>query len=545
MERFLDQGNTTEFDIVVIGGGVSGAAIGYEAASRGLRTAIVEKRDWGWATSAATSKLIHGGLRYLSHMEFGLVRESLRERRILEDIAPNFVYPLPFIIPNYNRLMNNRYVIKAAMLLYDILSFDKAWTRQRSKRLPVHRSLSPEETLDLLPYLSRDKLRGGVVYYDCQSVFPERLTLAFVKSAEQYGARVANYAEVTDFLRDGDRVAGVRVRDLLSGKESELRCSLVINCSGPWADRMLRRAEGHETSHTLRMSEGIHIITAPLAESSYAAALMTPSGRHFFILPWRGHSLIGTTDKEYTGSPDAYRVTRRSIEELLAEVNATLGREVVRYEDVRYAYGGLRPLTDTQTQSTYSSSRRYEIFDSAAEGAPGMITVEGGKYTTSRNLAENALKMVAKNLGRKLPPSRSAWEYLYGCEIGSMEELRASLRHKFPGVSERTRSYLARNYGRESALVLELAATEAGLDRTLNADGEILAQALYAIREEMARSLSDVLLRRTGIGSLGLPDQETLRQVAALCAGELGWDAVRQEQEVAAVVDRLRVPQGP
>ncbi|MGB4269834.1 MAG: FAD-dependent oxidoreductase, partial [Spirochaetota bacterium] len=219
MKRFIEQDTKENFDCIVIGGGITGAAVAYEAASRGLNVALLEKNDFGWATSAATSKLIHGGLRYLNYFEFGLVRESLRERRILENIAPNLVYPFPFMIPNYNRLENNRWVLKIGMILYDILSYDKGFTWDKSKKIPMHFTLSKEKALQEEPNIHPEGLTAATVYYDCQSIFPERLTLAFIKSAVEYGAKVANYAEVVNFSYTNNSITGVIVHDKLTNRE--------------------------------------------------------------------------------------------------------------------------------------------------------------------------------------------------------------------------------------------------------------------------------------------------------------------------------------
>ncbi len=364
------------------------------------RLLCLERHDFGSKTSAATSKLIHGGLRYLANFELGLVRESLKERRILENIAPNFVYPIPNMILTDNTSMKNKkFVLKIGMILYDILSFDKFLTWDKSKRLPCHRMLSVEETLSTEPHTAREGLTGSIVYYDCASLYPERLTLAFIKSAQANGADAANYTEVTGLIKEGDAITGIKARDLIKKKNTEIKARVIINCAGPWADHVLTFASGHSHGEVMRRSEGIHIITKKLVNRHLVSA-MTPSGRHIFIIPWRNHSLIGTTDKEYVGSPDDWKITKQSIDELISEVNQSFGPELnVKYNDVLFTYGGLRPLVEDQTDDVYESSRKYEIFNHSSDGLSGLITVEGGKYTTSRNLAANVMKLVCKTLG--------------------------------------------------------------------------------------------------------------------------------------------------
>jgi len=543
MTRFTEGYKGEKFDLIIIGGGITGAAIAYDAASRGLSVALIEKKDFGGATSAATSKLIHGGLRYLATMEFGLVRESLRERKTLENIAPNLVYPIPFMITtNRTKLTNTKWVIKTGMILYDILSFDKAFTWDKSKRMPLHTTYSKERVLELEPNVKRKGLTGASVYYDCISIFPERLTLAFIKSAIQYGAKVANYAEVVEFIyADKNRIAGVRVLDKITNRKLEVLGEVTLNCSGPWADIILGLAKKEVDGEHLRRSEGIHVITRKLV-NDHTVGSITPEGRHFFLIPWRGHSLIGTTDKEYVGRPDDYRVTAQSIQELLDEVNASFGNGSLSFKDIRYAYGGLRPLVEDQTKDVYESSRKYEIYDNKRDGLDGLITIEGGKYTTSRNLAEHALKLIARKLKKRFPRTITDKTYLYGSEIPDINEFFERIVKENPDFDRKTVEYLGKSYGLEYSRVLEIARSNKALARPVNDDGEILAQVVYAARHELAKTLNDILFRRTGIGTLGHPGEELLRTVAQTAAKELGWSGGRIREELAKAARALEVP---
>ncbi len=543
MERFIEKNDQKQYDVIVIGGGITGAAVAYDAASRGLSVALLEKNDFGWATSSATSKLIHGGLRYLATFEYGLVRESLRERKTLENIAPNFVHPVPIMIAeSKTKITSSKAALKIAMLVYDILSFDKKRTWDKHKAIPCHRSLSADETLRLEPNVKKDDLAGSVVYYDCASISPERLTLAFIKSAVNRGAKVANYAKVDSFVFDRGRVAGVRGADLLKNRGFEIRGSLVINCGGPWADIVLGYAKKKPNGEQLRRSEGIHIITRKLVNDHIVTSI-TKSGRHIFVIPWRGYSLIGTTDKEYIGNPDAYRVTKESILELLKEVNESFGNGTpIVYEDIIHAYGGLRPLVEDQTKDVYESSRKYEIYDNAVDGLEGLITVEGGKYTTSRNLAENVMKMASKKLKQKLPPAVTDKEYLAGSEIEDIGLFFAGLKKKYADFPERTIDFIGRTYGREADIIFTIARTNKKLAEPLNEDGEMLAQVVYAAREEMAQTLGDIVFRRTGLGTLGNPGEKALRKIAETAAREMKWSKARVKKELAAVKEKLALP---
>ncbi len=544
MKRYTDHSGKTTFDVIIIGGGISGAAVAYEAASRGLKVALFEKGDFSEATSAASSKLIHGGLRYLARMEYGLVRESLRERRILENIAPNFVYPFPFLFPHYrSQLKSNKWLIKAGLTLYDLLAFDKQKTWDASKKIPDHTTLSPDESLKRQPVLKREGLTGASIFYDCLNIFPERLALTFIKSAVSHHAEVANYARVVGFLLGGSGryVQGVTVKDLISDTTYEVKGRITINCAGPWADSVLAMARG-ESDPPHRRSEGVHIITKPLIRDTTAVSAITPNGRHCFLIPWRGHTLIGTTDKPYNGDPDDYRVTRQSIEELIAEVNASFDGLAIEYDDILHSYGGLRPLVESRVRETYIASRRYEIHDNIVDGLQGLMTVEGGKWTTSRHLAEKVIDHLRDKAAFPIRSSVSGQTYLKGSEIRDIQTFIRRINQENRDFDADTVTYLGRIYGKACSDVLSLARQTPALAMRLNDDGEILAQAIYAVRYEMAFTLMDIVLRRTGIATLGHPGKDMLRRVARAVAGDLDWSDARVEKEVETTAAFLRIP---
>ena len=386
MKREPEQIQNQHFDVLIAGGGITGAAVAYEAASRGFTVALFEKNDFGGATSAATSKMIHGGLRYLAKMEFGLVRESLRERKILMNIAPNLVHPAPFLIPSYKKEKTPAWMIKLAMILYDLLSLGNKRLKDAGKSMPFHKSVSKKQILLSEPEILEKGLRNGQVYYDGISFSPERLTLAFLKSAVKSGAKILNYTEVKQILFSNNekRVSGILVQDKISGNSFSVNGNWIINCTGPWTDQVVQKSLKEGSSTKIRRSEGIHIITPKLVNN--IVTLSTKSGRHCFIVPWRGCSLIGTTDKEFYGNPDDYKVSRQSVQELINEVNQVFGQSVkIDVNEVKFVYGGLRPLVEKNTSDVYHSSRKYEIINHKKENIAGLVTVEGGKYTTSRN----------------------------------------------------------------------------------------------------------------------------------------------------------------
>ncbi len=547
MNRFIEKYTDHEFDLIVIGGGITGASVAYEAASRGMDVALVEKSDFGSATSAATSKMIHGGLRYLSTYEFALVRESLKERRVLMNIAPNFIHPAPFLFSSYAKDKVSFKQMKLGMIIYEALSFDKNWIWDKSKTMPSYKSLDNKATKQLFPNALTEDLIGGQLYYDCSSHSPERFTLSFIKSAVKYGASVANYTEVEDFIVEpkGRRkkiIKGVKVKDKISGETKDLKGKLVINCAGPWADIVLDKVKKEHSSQELRRSEGIHfIIKKVVGDTTFSG--YSKSGRHFFLFPYRNHTLVGTTDKEYIGKPNDYKVTREAIEDLIVEVNSAFGnKDKIKYEDILHAYGGLRPLVEDQTEESYKSSRKYEITGEKKNGISGLITVEGGKFTTSRMLAEKAINKALRIL--KYPKRKSISEstQLYGCEIKNISDFIFEKKKKYSEYNPDNIEYLAKSYGTEIDSIMTIAANNKELKQILNKDGELLAQVQFAIRNEMAITLTDIIMRRTGVGLLGNPGMDTIVKIAEYAAKELNWNKAKMKAEIQKINNRLTIP---
>lgn len=542
LKRYIEEHKNQVFDLIIIGGGITGAAVAYAASSRGLKVALFEKKDYGGATSAATSKLIHGGLRYLANMEFKLVRESLQERRILGNIAPNFVYPLPFMFPNYVKWKGNMWKMMSGMFLYDTLSFDKKYTWDKSKQLPNHKTLSYQKTIKSEPNIIKEKLRNSTVFYDYQSIFPERLTLAFIKSAVEYGAKVSNYSLVENFsFGKPDEINGIIVKDVFSNNTKTIHAPLVVNCGGTWADVILNLALRKKSCHKVRRSEGIHIITKKIA-GNHVISLQKKEGGHMMIMPWRGHSLIGTTDREYNGSPDNYKVSKQSLYEVIDAVNNNYG-EKIAYNDILHAYGGLRPLVDDQTEGSYNTSRRYEVLDNAEEGIEGLITVEGGKYTTSRGLAFHVMNLIQKKIDKKLCNSYSYKLYLSGCEIKDMTEFMRKQHLQYDDFfGNDTVEYVSRNYGTQSHTVFQIAQENSKYAEVVSHDGELLSEVVYAIKHESAMTLKDILLRRTGIGTLGKPKEEFIQKVIKVASELLKWNDERQQDEYNSIIELYKLP---
>jgi glycerol-3-phosphate dehydrogenase len=536
MRRDLQSLANRTFDLLIIGGGVTGACIARDAAMRGLSVALIEKNDFAHATSAHNSKLIHGGLRYLRNFELGLVRESLKERRIWQRIAPHLVHPLPFLVPLYGGGFRARATLQAGLSLYDMLSYDRGWLDDPAQRLPGHAWLNRDKALAREPRLNSPGLEGAFLYYDAQMYAPERLALECVLDAVSHGAIAANHVEAEKLLlRDGG-VEGATLKDVFDGGNFDIRAKLTILAAGPWADIFLSRALGHTASHKLMRSKGIHLVVPAMTRDS--ALTVAAGGGHFFVLPWRGHCVLGTTDTAYPGKPDDVGVTEADIESFLAFINKHLPSARLKRSDVIHHYAGLRPLVDDGSKDTYGASRRAEMVDHGkSDGIDGLFSVIGGKWTTSRDLAEQTVDAAVAKLQMQVRP----------CATGTTPMFAAMPRFS-EFAAEQTRAHanlrgighLAQMYGTRLDAVLDLAGNRPDLAQSLSVSGDIGAQVLYAMREEMALTLDDVVMRRTGIGQLGHPGSASIDTVANMMAQELGWNEERRAAEVTAVAKNFR-----
>ena len=536
MRRDLSRLANESFDVLVIGGGVTGACVARDAALRGLSVALVEKKDFANATSAHNSKLIHGGLRYLRNFELGLVRESLSERRVWQRIAPHLVQPLPFLIPLYGGGFKARATLSAGLNLYDVLSFDRGWLDDPAERLPGHQWLDKTRALAEEPMLDGKGFEGSFRYYDAQMYAPERLALECVLDAAEHGAATANYLAAKSFLMRDNRIEGARLRDMFDGSQIEVRAKLTILAAGPWADLFLNSALGKPTTHKLLRSKGIHLLVPAMTRSD--ALTVAAGGGHFFVLPWRGMSLLGTTDTAFHDSPDSVHVTESDIAEFIAFINKYLPQAKLARSDVRFAYAGLRPLVDDGSGDNYDASRRAELIDHKSDGLDGLFSAIGGKWTTSRALAEKVVNAAVAKLNVKADACSTKTSPLPGGHIERRNEFFADQKKTYPQIDT---DHLARLYG--SRLTDVVANQPATLKTALSPSGDIGAQVLFAMHEEMALTLDDVVMRRTGIGQLGDPGTPAPEAVATLMAAELGWSDDHRKQEIDFVAQNYRIVQ--
>jgi glycerol-3-phosphate dehydrogenase len=529
MHRDLERLANERFDLLIIGGGVTGACVARDASLRGLSVALVEKNDFAHATSAHNSKLVHGGLRYLRNLELSLVRESLKERRIWQRIAPHLVQPLPFLVPLYGAGLAARATLAAGLSLYDMLSFDRTWLDDPDQRLPGHSWFGKDAAVEREPSLAGHKFEGAFLYYDAQMYAPERLALECILDATDNGAAAANHLEASALLIRNGKAEGATLHDAATGASFDVRARLTLLTAGPWADIFLARALGHASSHKLMRSKGIHLVVPAMTRTD--ALTVAAGGGHFFVLPWRGHSILGTTDTAFAGAPDDVGVSEADIEGFLGFVNAHLPSANLARNGVQHFYAGLRPLVDDGSGDTYDASRRAELIDHGKDdGVQGLMSAIGGKWTTSRDLAQKTVDAVMNKLSAKRRACVTGFEPLPGGRIDRFGEF---LKRQSPNVPNA--EHLVRLYGARVDAMMSAANNRPELRAAIAPTGDIGAQILFAMREEMASTLEDVVMRRTGIGQLGYPGDACVGAVASLMAQELGWSDARKQAEIQSL----------
>jgi len=526
----LEKAVSFELDVVVVGGGVVGAGAALDAVTRGLSVALFEARDWASGTSSRSSKLIHGGLRYLEMLDFGLVREALRERSLLSQrLAPHLVRPVAFLYPLKHRGWERLYA-GAGVALYDTMGLSTGTARG----LPHHRHLTRRGALSVAPALRKDALVGAIQYYDAQ-VDDARHTMAVVRTASAYGALVANRARVVGFLREGERVTGVQVRDLESGRDIDVRARQVVNATGVWTDDT-QQMVGERGQFHVRASKGIHLVVPRDRIQSSTGLILRTEKSVLFVIPWGRHWIIGTTDTDWDLGKAHPAASSSDIDYLLSHVNEVLVTPLTR-EDVEGVYAGLRPLLSGESESTSKLSREHTV----AHPVPGLVVVAGGKYTTYRVMAKDAIDAVSHGLDGKVPPSCTDRVPLVGAEG------YAALwngRHRLAAQHDLHVARIEHLLQRHGSLISEVLALVDG-DRSLGeplegAEDYLRAEVVYAASHEGARHLDDVLTRRTRISIETFDRGVTSAPVVAkLVAGVLGWSRAQVKREVEHYLARV------
>lgn len=521
---------TKELDILVIGGGIVGTGSALDAATRGLRVGLVEARDWASGTSSRSSKLVHGGIRYLEQLDFRLVREALIERGLLlQRIAPHLVKPVRFLYP-LTKPVFERFYIGAGMLLYDLFSY----TGGRPPGVPHHRHLTRSQVLRAMPSLRSDAFTGGLTYYDAQ-VDDARYVANLARTASFYGAHVASRVRVEGFLKVGERVVGVKAHDLETGERFEIKARQVVNATGVWTDDT-QAMVGERGQFKVRASKGVHLVVPRDRFQSKLGLLLRTEKSVLFVIPWGRHWLIGTTDTDWNLDKAHPAATAADIDYLLEHVNKVLAVPLTR-DDVEGVYAGLRPLLAGESDQTSKLSREHIV----AHSVPGLVVVAGGKWTTYRIMAKDAIDEAVAALDGKISESITEDIALLGAEgYHAAWNKRGKLARAF-GVHKVRIEHLLNRYGVLTDELLDLIRERPELQEPLpGADDYIAAEVVYAATHEGALHLEDVLARRTRI-SIEAWDRgvSAAPVVADLMAAELGWDAARTKREVNYYLKRV------
>jgi glycerol-3-phosphate dehydrogenase len=539
-----------KYDVIIVGAGAFGSCAAWDAASRGLSVALVDRGDFCNATSANHLKIVHGGIRYLQHLDFSRVRESCRERSALLRIAPHLVHPLPVVMPTYGHGLEGKEVLGAGFLLYDFIVFDRnRGIRDRNRRIPWGRMITRDQCLELFPGLAKERLTGAGIFYEAQFYNPPRLALAFLKSAVKAGAHIGNYLEVSDFLKKGNHIYGVKVKDVLTGEEFEILGKIVLNASGPWANNVVGNGTGRRLKPKPNFSRDAGFVVRRRLTGNYGLAcrintndpdaVFSRKGRHIFMVPWRGYTLIGVWHVVHNMGPDQLTVTENELEGFLEELNGAYPTLDLELKDISMVYAGLTLFGDNDVDAkNLRFGHRSLLIDHGKEHQiEGLVTLIGVRATTARGMAEKAITLVGKKLGKKLPNSETERTAIYGGEISSFEEfLHQAISNNTPKLSTDVIRSLVCNYGSEYEKVLRLVDENSALAETVPDTHVLKAEVIHAVRQEMAQKLGDVVFRRTELGTGEHPGEKALQICANLMANELSWS----ESRVTIELDEVR-----
>jgi glycerol-3-phosphate dehydrogenase len=547
MRRNTRQLQHCQFDLTVVGGGIHGATLALAAVRAGYRVALLEKGDFGHATSANSLKIIHGGIRYLQHGDVRRMRESIVSRRRMMTFAPHLVKPLACLMPTYGHGLKGREMMRLAFALYDLIAVDRNHGLSAENWLPRGTSLGRDEVGVVLPGIARQGLTGGAVWYDAIALNTERLVLEYIKEAVRYGAVVANYAEVTAVATAGDKVSGVMAADLMTGQEIRVACRTVVSAAGPWLERL---AGGGRSAPAAQLwTTAVNVVVKKRLFQQYAVglegytdftdkdALIKRGKRLFFFVPWQErYTMIGTAYAPYHGAVDDFSLSREEVAKMLDDINKILPTGQLTMADVTMVHGGLLPISEADggTADSVQLDKSSLIIDHGSEaGINGLFSIKGVKYTTAPDIAEKMVGMLAKDkwLGGRVPGSYAAARPRrldLGPLIGRLgpeyEIIRSHLVSRYATRWREIFSYLAASDSLTANASPLWLCTEPPL---------LTAELLYFICEEMAVTLADVVFRRCGLASAECPERDILARVAGIMGGELGWSEAEEERQLA------------
>jgi glycerol-3-phosphate dehydrogenase len=538
------------FDLLIIGGGIFGCAAAWEAASRGLSVALIEKDDFSHATSANHFKMVHGGIRYLQHLDVPRIRESSCERSVLLKIAPHLVHPLPIVIPTYGHGAKGKEFLAAGMLVYDLLTADRNHGLHADRRIPLSRFLTRRQVLNLFPGVHEQGLTGGALFCDGQMYHPPRLAISFLRSAAAHGAIAANYVEAIDFLRRGNTITGVLATDRLSGARVQIHGRVVMVTSGPWSHRLVESSLGQTIQPVPTFSRDLAFVVPRKFKCPYAIAFSTTSkdtdsvidtgGRRLFAVPWKNFTLVGVWHRVCRDDPDHIDVTPDEIATFAAEVNSAFPGLRIALSEISVVNTGLTLFGDESQQESdnLSFGKRSLLVDHRqAHGLEGLISLIGVRATTARGMAEKAVNVAIHKLGKVCPPSRTDRLPIFGGDYVEFEALRRDLRQSHPDLrpTDAQAYNLLCHYGSQFHRVLEYASTDAELLSPIADTEAFRVEIVHAVKAEMAVHLDDLVFRRLDLGTGMLPSDAALNECAGIMGSVLGWHADDIASELARV----------
>lgn len=539
MKRELTRLSDGDFDLCVVGGGIYGACVAWDATLRGLTVALVDKGDFGHATSSNSQKVVHGGFRYIKNGDIARMRESIRERAAWMRIAPHLVHPLPILIPTYRDVKKAKQLVSMALAAYNLISLSvRNGLEDPQKHIPRGRMISRKECLELLSGMNAGDVTGAAIFYDAQMYNSERLLLSIVRSAARAGAVVANYVGATGFLVGGNRVNGVKARDTLTGDEFDIRAKVVVNTVGPWVNQLMRRLEVRSPTRPIALCKAFNLVVRePL--SKCAVGLYGGGSRLFFATPWHNRTIVGTAQLPFGSDVDDSSIHENEIEGFVKEVNSARPGLSLRREDIVFLHRGVVPADENSVaRGDVQLATRCRILDHQKEsGLDGLISAVGVKYTTARSVAESVVDLAFKKLGYGPPMSRSAETPIHGGSVTRFDAfLGQAITQRSDGLCAEDMRHLAYNYGSAYPEVLKYANhRREGAENPSDHSQLLKAEVVHGIREEMAQKLTDVVFRRTELGSAGNPGSGSLATCASIMAEEMGWDQIRTSRELDEV----------
>jgi glycerol-3-phosphate dehydrogenase len=549
LERNINELETTQFDLVVVGGGIFGACAVWEAALRGLRVALIEKNDFSHATSANHFKMAHCGIRYLQHGDILRMRESCKERSILLRIAPHLVYTVPMVIPTYGYGNKGKFFLGTGMTLYDLLTADRNKGLNQDKKIKLTKFINKKELLSLFPHLPAKGLTGAAVYEEGQMYNPPRLALSFIKSAQKKGAVIANYTEAIDFEKSADRITGVVIKDHAENRQFSIKSKIVLNTAGPWAYRLLKNSAGISLKEKPTFSRDLAFVIPKFFQNNLGLALATQTkdadslldrgGRHLFAFPWRDYTLIGVWHKVFKDSSEKLFVTPEELEAYRSEVAGAYPGLCQSYDDIKVVNMGLTLFGDEDKQigQNISFGKRSQIIDHKNENKiDGLVTLIGVRATMARGMAAKALDVCLKKLNHKTESGASEQHPIWGGDFKNSNMVIKNIKRDCrSGISDATASTLFQNYGSGYKEVLKYAEEEPELYENVPGTTTMKAEIVHAVREEMALNLKDIIFRRTDLGTGCPPDDAAMKTCAEIAARELKWSEAAMTEEISQV----------